>query len=113
MKRGSGLFGFWLRFGSVTGRCGHAPSPKPRQNPKILAPNGHGISLTTLMVGMFAAIAANAAPVVFQSSERQTSLLELYTSEGCSSCPPAEAWLSNLKDSPGLWSDFVPVAFHI
>jgi hypothetical protein len=23
-KRESGLFGFWLRFGSVTGRCGHA-----------------------------------------------------------------------------------------
>jgi hypothetical protein len=65
------------------------------------------------MVGMFAAITANSAPVVFQSSERQTSLLELYTSEGCSSCPPAEAWLSNLKASPGLWSDFVPVAFHV
>src|SRR6202050_5965047 len=48
MKRGSGLFGFWLRFGSVTGHCGHAPAPKPRQNPKILAPNGHSISLTAL-----------------------------------------------------------------
>jgi len=54
-----------------------------------------------------------AAPVVFQSSENQTSLLELYTSEGCSSCPPAEAWLSRLKESPGLWKDFVPVAFHV
>ena len=55
----------------------------------------------------------NATPVVFQSSENQTSLLELYTSEGCSSCPPAEAWLSRLKESPGLWKDFVPVAFHV
>jgi hypothetical protein len=54
-----------------------------------------------------------AAPVAFQSSEKQTSLLELYTSEGCSSCPPAEDWLSGLKDSPGLWKDFVPVAFHV
>ncbi|HXE42375.1 MAG TPA: hypothetical protein VN516_05055 [Candidatus Baltobacteraceae bacterium] len=35
----SGLFGFWLRFGSVTGFIKPAPSPKPRQNPKILAPN--------------------------------------------------------------------------
>jgi hypothetical protein len=33
----SGLFEFWLRFSSATGRCGHAPSPKPRQNSKILA----------------------------------------------------------------------------
>jgi hypothetical protein len=54
-----------------------------------------------------------AAPVTFQSSENQTSLLELYTSEGCSSCPPAEKWFSSLKTSPALWKDFVPVAFHV
>ena len=52
-------------------------------------------------------------PVTFQSADRKTTLLELFTSEGCSSCPPAEAWLSRLKDSPRLWKDFVPVAFHV
>lgn len=52
-------------------------------------------------------------PVIFTSSKRKTGLLELYTSEGCSSCPPAETWLSQLKDSPGLWKDFVPIAFHV
>ncbi|MDB6065694.1 MAG: Restriction endonuclease [Pedosphaera sp.] len=31
---GSGLFGFGLCFGSVTGRCGHAPSPKLRPKTK-------------------------------------------------------------------------------
>ncbi len=48
-----------------------------------------------------------------QSSAKQTALIELYTSEGCSSCPPAEAWLSQLKADPGLWTSFVPVAFHV
>lgn len=49
----------------------------------------------------------------FQSGEKQTALIELYTSEGCSSCPPAEAWLSKLKSDAGLWKDFVPLAFHV
>lgn len=65
------------------------------------------------LLGLLAGIEANAALIAFQSSERQTSLLELYTSEGCSSCPPAESWLSGLKSDTGLWSEFVPVAFHI
>ena len=55
----------------------------------------------------------SAAPRHFTSGEGRTHLLELYTSEGCSSCPPAEAWLSGLRDAPGLWRDFVPVAFHV
>src|SRR5215472_11691421 len=56
---------------------------------------------------------ASCQPVVFQSTLRQTALLELFTSEGCSSCPSAENWLSQLKESPGLWKEFVPVAFHV
>ena len=56
---------------------------------------------------------ASGERVEFQSQPTQTALLELYTSEGCSSCPPAEAWLSKLKQQPGLWKDFVPLAFHV
>lgn len=66
-----------------------------------------------VIFGLLASISVSAAPMQFQSSERQVALVELYTSEGCSSCPPAESWLSGLKEAPGLWRDFVPVAFHV
>jgi hypothetical protein len=54
-----------------------------------------------------------AEPIQLQSTQNRTSLLELYTSEGCRSCPPAESWLSDLKKSPKLWHELVPVAFHV
>jgi hypothetical protein len=59
------------------------------------------------------AVAAQAADHIFESSPKRTHLLELFTSQGCSSCPPAEAWLSKLKTEPQLWKDFVPLAFHV
>lgn len=48
-----------------------------------------------------------------QGSTEQVSLVELYTSEGCSSCPPADRWLAKLVDDPRLWRELVPVAFHV
>ena len=65
-------------------------------------------------------LAAWAAPAAaeydhrtFASGPGRTQLIELYTSEGCSSCPPADRWLSTLEDSKGLWRDFVPIALHV
>lgn len=56
---------------------------------------------------------AGAAPQIISSGMARVSLLELYTSEGCSSCPPAEAWLSKFTDDKRLWTQLVPVAFHV
>ncbi|KFX69448.1 hypothetical protein TMS3_0113560 [Pseudomonas taeanensis MS-3] len=42
-----------------------------------------------------------------------TPMLELFTSQGCSSCPPAERWMSELKDHPALWTGLIPLAFHV
>ena len=66
-----------------------------------------------LLMSVLGAVPARAGDVVFESKPVRTHLLELFTSEGCSSCPPAEAWLSNLKNEPRLWQDFVPIAFHV
>ena len=65
-----------------------------------------------ILFGLLAAAAA-AQTARFSSGENRTHLIELYTSEGCSSCPPAEQWLGELREAPGLWRDFVPVAFHV
>jgi hypothetical protein len=46
----SGLFEFWRRFGSIADHFGYALSPKPCQNSKILASNGHRISLIALVI---------------------------------------------------------------
>lgn len=62
---------------------------------------------------MLTAFSAQAGEVVFESKPVRTHLLELYTSEGCSSCLSAEAWMTSLKSEPRLWQDFVPVAFHV
>lgn len=40
-------------------------------------------------------------------------LIELFTSEGCSSCPPADRCMKGLGNSEHLWNKFVPLAFHV
>lgn len=49
----------------------------------------------------------------WHSGTKQAQLVELYTSEGCSSCPPADKWLSSLKDNPTLFKNIIPVALHV
>ncbi|MBW4933184.1 DUF1223 domain-containing protein [Marinobacter sp. F4206] len=49
----------------------------------------------------------------WRSGPVKTDVIELFTSEGCSSCPPADRWLSSLKEDPDLFTGFIPVAFHV
>ena len=59
------------------------------------------------------AVPLEAAESTVRSGPERVHLLELFTSEGCSSCPPADRFFSTLRTSPRLWKDFVPVAFHV
>src|SRR5436190_11160269 len=43
------------------------------------------------------------------STRSVAPVVELYTSEGCNSCPPADRWLSRLKADPNV----VALAFHV
>jgi hypothetical protein len=52
-------------------------------------------------------------PIVVNSGDRQTAVVELYTSEGCSSCPRADRWLEKLVTTPQQDLDLLALAFHV
>jgi hypothetical protein len=47
------------------------------------------------------------------SGLRRVPLLELYTSEGCDSCPPADRWISELTTAGSSGDRVVILAFHV
>jgi hypothetical protein len=57
-------------------------------------------------------LAANCQAAV-KSGAKTASIVELYTSEGCDSCPPADKWFSTLRAQPGAAAPIVPLAFHV
>lgn len=71
--------------------------------------NIRGIFVKTIVASLVPIAALAGAPgCEVVSGNRLTPVIELYTSEGCSSCPPADQWLSGLKGKP-----VVAQAFHV
>lgn len=48
-----------------------------------------------------------------QSPPHSVALVELYTSEGCSSCPPADRWLSQIAGKGYGTDQLVPLSLHV
>ena len=71
------------------------------------------IVIVVVLIWLAAGYLFASEPQTFESGEAQSSLIELFTSEGCSSCPPAEKWVTALKSNQELWKRIVPVAFHV
>jgi len=66
-----------------------------------------------LFLALIVMVPSLALATEWQSGPTRVDVIELYTSEGCSSCPAADQWLSQLKDDPDLFSEFIPMAFHV
>jgi len=47
--------------------------------------------------------------ITIQAAQARPVVVELFTSEACSSCPPAEAFLGQLAQNPGI----LALAFHV
>ena len=61
-----------------------------------------------------AALAAEPAVCHVSSPPHRVALVELYTSEGCSSCPPADDWLRKQPvQGDGPDQNVVALAFHV
>jgi len=62
-----------------------------------------------VILGVIAAIAASPAVGEDTAKPARRIVVELFTSQGCSSCPPADRFLSEL----GKTDDVIPLSFHV
>jgi hypothetical protein len=73
----------------------------------------HLVAGTVALLNSITVNAEQVGVVSATSPAHRTALLELYTSEGCSSCPPADRFLTGLKQENISREQLIPLAFHV
>lgn len=63
----------------------------------------------TMRIPILACLAIGFLPTIASAGERPI-VVELFTSQGCSSCPPANAFLNEMSKAR---ADVLPLAFHV
>lgn len=95
--------------GTINIGCSHSSMPILKLIAFMTGPRFWSVILLSLVISP---ILAN-EPVTVNSGKNQTALLELYTSEGCSSCPPADRWFNQLIKVSANELDVLALSFHV
>lgn len=98
----------------------------PKEERKVIGldfPRKRGLDFRQVArIALIVASGAVASPTVFaqpsaaavcraSSAAVVPAIVELYTSEGCNSCPPADRWLSSVVANPA--ANVIALAFHV
>jgi len=70
-------------------------------------------ALTFLSVLPLLLLASPASPRGSSPAGGRVAVVELFTSQGCSSCPPADRLLSRLANDPKYRGRVIPLSFHV
>lgn len=75
--------------------------------------SGKKVVSSALAVAMLVGPCIGWAACTVNSGAETAALVELYTSEGCSSCPPADEQLRRIRQAVDPTADVVPLALHV